>query len=359
MANITALWKTVTDGISQHVVQSKRQLPSTVRIPDDHGEQKDQLGQPFERDQHYFHVVINEMFLAEKRKWFTLIDPLVFVVSEFTYDKKELVVPFIVGPSLLNQFGGEKIPPGMIFKDTSVSGTFPYRGGGLKLSVVLCQLSVGNYASELLQVIESASKVLDFSPLLSPYANVAGIVLQGFNTLLRLNGTKPLIGLRQPFDPNAGIPFVPSFFALIDEPDVDPQMLWVIGNRLMQGKSKAEATPYRTSDFVLYSVVRPMENLRDDLDTLPFAPLWDQVVSEAGRGTKDAYKSAKANLLSLTQTITLSPDLTAPQRTMLKKSYADQMVLAYEAAVGQALRGEAKPDEFAEARDESLALLDL
>ena len=359
MADVAVLWKTVTDLISQQVVQSKSQLPSTVRIPDDHGDQKDQLGQPFERDQHYFHVVINEMFLAHKRKWFTQIDPLVFVVSEFTYNKKDLVVPFIVGPSLLNQFGGEKAPPGMIFKDTSVSGTFPYRGGGLKLSVVLCQLSVGNYASELLQVIESTAKVLDFSPLLSPYANVAEIVLQGFNTLLRLNGTTPLIGLRQPFDPNAGIPFVPSSFALIDEPNVDPQTLWVIGNRLMQGKSKAEATPYRKFDFVLYSVVTPIKNLRDDLDTLPFAPLWDKVVSEAGQGTKDAYRSAKANMVSLAQTITLSPDLTATQRTMLKKSYKDRMVLEHKDAVGLALRGQAKPDEFAEARDESLAILDL
>jgi hypothetical protein len=360
MADIAALWKTVTDGISQHVVQSKRQLPSTVRIPDDHVEQKDQLGQPFERDQHYFNVVINEMFLADARKWFTLIDPLVFVVSEFTYNKKNLEVPFTVGPALLNPVGGEKVPPGMIFKDTPVSGTFPYRGGGLTLSVVLCQLSVGNYASELLQVIESAAKVLDFSPMLSPYTKVAGIVLKGFNTLLGLNGTTPLIALRHTFNPNAGIPFMPSFFALIDEPDVDPQMLWVIGNRLMLGKSKAEATPYRKSDFVLYSVVKPIGNLRDDLDTLPFAPQWDQVVSEAGQGKNKAYQSAKGNMLSLSQTITLSPDLTAPQRTMLKTSYADQMVLEYKRAVELTLRrGLAKPDEFAEARDESLAILDL
>ena len=190
MADITALWKTVTDGLSQHVVQSTRQLPSAVRIPDDHSEQKGQLGQLFERDQHYFNVVINEMFLANSRKWFTMIDPMVFVVSEFTYNKmKDFAVPFIVGPSMLNQFGGEKIPAGMIFRDTPVSGTFPYRGDGLALSVVLCQLSVGNYASEILNVIESAAKVLDFSPILSPYTKVAEIVLEGFNTLLGLNGT--------------------------------------------------------------------------------------------------------------------------------------------------------------------------
>lgn len=359
MTDIASLWKTVTNGISQHIVQSKRQLPSTIRIPDDHVEPNAQLGQPFERDQHYFHVVINEMFLAERRKWFTLIDPLVFVVSEFTYNKDEIVVPFIVGPSLLNQFGGEKVPPGMVFRDTSASGTFPYRGGGLKLSVVLCQLSVGNYASDFLQVMESVAKVLDFSPLLAPYASVAGIVVNCFNSLVNHEGTTPLIGLRQPFDPNAGIPFVPSYFALIDEPNVDPKLLWVIGNRLMHGKSKAEATQYRESDFVLYSVVRPINNLRDDLDTMPFAPQWDQVVSEAGKGTEAAYTSAKANMLGLAQSITLSPDLTAPHRTMLKKSYADQMVLEYNGAVGLALRGEAKPDEFAEARDESLAILDL
>jgi len=221
-------------------------------------------------------------------------------------------------------------------------------------------LTIRNYAGDLLQVIESTAKALDFSPILSPYTKVADIVLDGFQTLLGQGGTKPLIGLRQPFNPNAGIPFVTSFFALIDESDVDPQMVWVIGNQLKYGKNKEEAIPYRKSDFVLYSVVKPLNNMRDDLDTLPFAPLWDQVLSEAAKRTKEAYESAKVNLSSLYQVISLSPDLTAPQRIILKKSYQEQMILEYKGGVGRAPRSaETESDEFAEARAESLAILEL
>ena len=82
----------------------------------------------FQSDQHYFQVRINEMYLKYSRNWFSRYDPMVFVVSEFTYDKKAEAVPFVVGQQMMEKFE-KNTPTGMIFSDTRVAGVHPYRGG--------------------------------------------------------------------------------------------------------------------------------------------------------------------------------------------------------------------------------------
>src|SRR3954454_15898871 len=139
MAAFVDVWKNLWKAIKA----SPRQLPSTVAIPADHVTAQGTNREKFEADKHYFQVRVNEMFLTEQRKWLTDIDPMVFVVSEFTYDKATQTVPFLVGPMLLEKFSA-KVPKGMIFNDTRVAGLHPYRGGRLSLTVVLGQVNVGS-----------------------------------------------------------------------------------------------------------------------------------------------------------------------------------------------------------------------
>jgi hypothetical protein len=356
MSVFAELWQNIT----QRVFQSPRQLPSSVTIPNDHIDPTGQVEGAFRRGEHYFQVRINEMYLSAQRQWFSAIDPIVFVVSEFTYDRKDQAVPFLLGPAVMEKYG-QKVPQGMMFRDTRVAGLHPYRGGRLSFSVVLCQLEVGNVARQMLRVIENAANALDFSTALSSYVKVAGVVMDGFEALLGLGGTTPLIGLRREFDPDAGDPFVPSFFALIDTAELDAQSLWVRNGQLMQGKSKTDATPYRSADFVLYSVVRPPDDKRSDLDTLPFYPLWERVAKEASVPKDDNWLSAKANMLSLYQTIALSPDLTQKQADELADEYATRMQTLYKNAVRFAKMGEQRgletPDEMEMVRSKTVSIL--
>ena len=354
MKSFIDLWKDVV----QRVVQSPREQPSAVTIPNNHVDQQQLLDGPFKRDTHYFQVRVNEMYLAHQRKWFSAIDPMLFVVSEFTYDKKEQSVPFLIGPAMMKNKLNE-LPQGMLFRDTRVAGIHPYRGGRLTLSVVLCQVKVGDYARQLLGLLEGAANTLDFSTALGSYVEIAGVILDGFEAMLGLGDTTPLVGLRCEFDPDAGDPFAPGFFALIDKPDVSARSLWVRDRQLMKGDSLAESIPYRDADFVLYSVVRPPENSRTDLDKLAFYPLWERVQREATTPTEENYASARSNMVSLYQTIVLSPDLITSQAEALADDYGKRMKELYDRAkgFGQRARESVSATDLDRIRDRSLSFL--
>jgi hypothetical protein len=321
-----------------------------------HGEQ---LGQAFSPNEHYFQVRINEMYLTDSRQWFSVIDPMVFVVSEFIYDKKVETVPFIVGPAMMKQFE-KQIPPRMIFSNTRVAGLHPYRGGRLCLSVILYQVQRKNYAQELLHIIESVATVLDFSTVLSSYLKLANVVLDGIESLLGLEGTVPLIGHRSELDPDAGDHLEPTYFALIDMPDSqpDPNALWVRDHHLLFGASLDTATPFRSADFVLYSITQASE--RNDVTTLPFYSLYEQVIQEAMKPDDISYRGAKAAMTALAQKMILSPDLTATQADKLADQYAKEMKRVHDKAVDWSYLGPAKAtSEVDKKLRQAVTILDL
>src|SRR6266446_5130198 len=82
------------------VKESSGEVIRSARIPADRV--SDHLEYPrFQPRKHYFSVFIDEMFLATTRQWFNVYDPMALVVTEFTYDSKPIVLPFVVGPSML------------------------------------------------------------------------------------------------------------------------------------------------------------------------------------------------------------------------------------------------------------------
>ena len=324
MSNFSVLWDNFTDRIKS----SPRPSPSIVTIPRKHidNNQRDELEYSFTRDQHYFQVMINEMYLTEARKGLLNIDPLVYTVSEFTYQGKTQFVPFLVGPSLLKEKGvPDKYTKGMIFRNTSVSGLHPYRGKGLTLAIVLLEARA-NALRPLLNVIEQVSGVLNFSPALAPYVNVASVLMEGFETFFNAGGVEPLVGLRDSFGPNFNIPFQPGYYALIDAPGINESMLFVKNNQLMMGDNLEDAKPFRRADFVLYSFMGPEENRRDDIDNLPFSENWSAVRTEATSPIDDPnYKNAKVQMAVLYQHLINSPDLTYDHAQELADSWFSLM----------------------------------
>lgn len=319
MASLSSIWSFVTNSI----VTSGREQPSTVTIPLDNTDRKEQMHQPFEPGKDYFQVRINQLFLKEERKWFTQIDPMVTVVSEFQYKRKQSIVPYVVGPT---EQSCQKFPHGMIFSNAKVAGLHPYRGDAVTLSVVLCQVPVGSPAKALLSVIDQASKAFDFATALGTYLTIGNVILDGIEKVLGLDGTLPLIGLKTRFDPQAGDIFRPSYFALIDEQDVNPQELGVKDNKLMK-----DGKEYREADFVLYSIVRSPDRKRSDIEQLPFYDLWEQAVKEAMSLKDGSWDTAKGNLLALLSAIRLSPDLTWDHADELISMYPTDLKSMYEA----------------------------
>jgi hypothetical protein len=334
MKSITELWGSVTERIKS----TPRDTPTAFAIPASHVDEYDPAEPPshFIADEHYFVVQINEMFLESSRKWFTGIDPVVFVVSEFTYNGQTQVVPCLVGPSMI-QNAGTKLPQGMLFRNTRVAGIHPYRGGRLTLSVVLCELTVKNYARQILGVLETVGTALDFATAISTYVKVAGVMLDAVDALMESGDARPLAGLREEFD-DGSRSFSPGFFVLVNKPAVNPKTLWVRRGQLYSGPSAEAATPFREADFVLYSLVRPPDNKRNDLSTLPFFPLWQRVQSEAADPRDSSYESARHNIVSLSQSILLSADLVDAQKDVVTDDYIRKLEQYHQRAIATGKR---------------------
>jgi hypothetical protein len=331
---------TITERCAQiwdRVRRDPRQTPSNIRIPLEHVDSWKSLGLPFQAEEHYFQVRVNEMYLVNQREWFKEYDPLVFVTTEFLYKDRYEVVPFVVGPSMMQNFGA-KVPAGMIFSNTTVAGPHPYRGGALKLAVVLGRFEQADYARELLSWVEKATKLFDFAGALSQYLKVANLVLDGVDGLLGGDGTKTLTGLRKEIDPAAGDTLAGGYYALIDKPGIDANKLWVREHQLLCGDSMAAAQPFRDADYLLYSITQAGE--RTDLPVLPFYPLYQRVIEEAMQATtSERWMTTKADLVSLAQTLRFSPDLTRKQARDLREKFTNEMVQEHEQAVDNAKLG--------------------
>jgi hypothetical protein len=291
-----------------------------------HADDGAKLGLPFKDKQHYFQVIVHEMFLAKAREWFVHYDPMVVAAATYEYDTKVETVPFVAGPSMLNDFGRET-PSGMIFRDTPVSGLNPYQGGAFTLTLVLYKVQRKNNADKLLRLVEGVSKSLDPSNTLAAYLKVAGAIVDGVEAILGLDETVPLLGYRVTFNPQIGKDMTPDYWVLIDDDSASKSMkpdgFRVRGSRLFEVNAQGKEQEYRDHDFVLFRIAQG--NKRNDERTLPFYPLWTAAQDFAARGDDEFWKEAKAHFGTLRRSLLKSPDLTKPDYERFRTEYFEEL----------------------------------
>jgi hypothetical protein len=291
----------------------------------------------FQPKKQYFAVVINEMFLTQARQLWNEYDPMVLVVSEFTYNGQRNTVPFVVGPSLI-QTKLEQVPNGMAITDTMVAGSHPYVGGKFALTVILAQVKRQSNARKLLQIVETVAQAFPEGAALEPHLKVAGAVMDGVDALFGMDDTKPIAGHRWEYNDGISPWLEPGFFALIDADakDVQEGQLGVKKGRLCDDIGGA-ATPFRTNNFVLYSL-RVVET-RNDIEELPFYPLFQNALRAAASTEAGSWDRAKAALVTLYQEMLSSPDLTFAQVQQLATDFKSQLVAANDLAKNLVLGG--------------------
>jgi hypothetical protein len=317
-------WIERVKGLWDNIIsaQAKTRAHFTVPSNSDHIVNDGNLGETFKAREHYFQIVINEMFLADAREWFVKYDPMTFVLCSYIYNTKTETLPFVVGPAMLKQYE-QKIPVGMIFKDTPVSGMHPYQGGSLMLTVILNKLARENNADKLLRIVESVSGAFSPSVLSAGYLKIAGTVLNGVESLLGLDETIPVLGYRIVINPDTGGVLEPAYYALIDvdEDNIEKNKFWIRDRRLYWGEDPPRAKPYRENDFVLFSITQG--KARHDERILPFYSLWEKAQDLAARPEPFYWQEAKANFNALKRSLLSSPDLTEPDAKRLMTAYLE------------------------------------
>jgi hypothetical protein len=352
MPSLREWWDELWDNV-QH---SPTMLPTRHVILPDHVDK--QLGERFKRDQHYFVVKVNRVFLQYNRQFWATYAPMALVVSEFQYDQENIVVPFVVGPSLLEKDRIELPNGGFMFLDTKVAGVHPYKGGGLKLTVILYQVKRSDLAKRLLKVAENVASVLDFSQTLSTYLKIANVLVDTIGDVIGTDpNNRPIIGLRQEFE--AGDDFKPGYFAMIASDKINRGKLWVKENELLYGDT-ANAPKFTDANYVLYSIGQTTE--RDDFEALsPIGEMWKQVRTEATRTKAETWDTAKVAMSTLYQAMILSPDLTEGHANQLNDELVTRMVRMHERALQNVSHGEVSTqvDPLEKVRQKALDILKL
>jgi hypothetical protein len=128
-----------------------------------------------------------------------------------------------------------------------------------------------------------------------------------------MNGTTPLVGIRQEFDHDLGTSIRPEYFILIDGPEAEfpSDRFWVEDGAPMIGERQDGLEPFREASYVLFSM-RGITELTDT-DTLPFRETVSLVIELSASAEEADWKRAKAELVVLLRQLLTSPDLTREQ----------------------------------------------
>jgi hypothetical protein len=333
MKTIADRWASIWNSIKG----SPAEVVRSIAIPRDNVIESGKVAPRFEPGQDYFAVLVNEMYLTRARQWMDVYDPMALVVSEFTYGGEPRVVPFVVGPSLV-QDKMQQVPNGMIISDTLVAGVHPYAGGKLALSIVLGQVKRESYAKGLLNVVEKVAGAFPAGKALEPHLKIANAVLEGIESLFGMGDTVALVGHRWEYNDGLTPWLEPGFFALIaaDEKNLNPANLGVVKGRLRSGTG-VSASEYRANDFVLYSLC-PLTR-RTDITELPLHRLFQTALRDAVSSESGSWERAKAGLVSLHQELLTSPDLTWPQVQQLMEEFSQKIRQEHERAKSYTVLG--------------------
>ena len=137
---------------------------------------------------------------------------------------------------------------------------------------------------------------------------------------------KAIVGIRDEYSYGD---LKPGYFAIINEEEeqFDPDKFFVRGKELYYGNDMNSSKPFRSDDYVLYSL--RSEPDRSDVETLPMFNAWKDInnsISKIYRKLTDEEKKLyRGQLLALGTDLMFSPDLTEPQANKLWDTYSAKL----------------------------------
>jgi hypothetical protein len=297
------------------LIRTEAQPPLWLAFPSDPPDSRNSRLVP---NADYFRVRIHRIHLTYEQQWFEKFSPMLLIATEFSYDGTDITRPSVIGPSMIEQLG-RAAPVSSIIAGSIVAGPHPLRDVSLTVTVALHRIARSDNVGDFLKVVEGTARALDLVTGLTPYTALARTVVTGLTALT--GGDRPLIARRDEFSP-----VLASYYALISPTSgVNPQSL-VINNGDLSQRVNGQLRPFRSADYVTYSVDRVgIEDV--DVTRLPLYRQWLTVLGEATQAdTPQVWKSAKANLSSLITMAFTSPDLTYGHAEALEQEWITKAV---------------------------------
>lgn len=218
--------------------------------------------------EHYFRLLLVEMFLANDRKWLTDWFPVVHTAISFKFGDQQELLTHVAGESFLNRLGQQK-PGRIIGLNYPLTPLLPFNGGTIELTSGLVAVAGGNDVLACLQILGSFSQLL-LVPQLSAALAVAMPLADGVAKFVGATQNQMLLGLHQSWSGASGGANVlrAGYFVVIaaDSETIVPQNLFVVDDGLRYGNKIETSMPLTGCDYMLFRLECRAE--RDDWDSL-------------------------------------------------------------------------------------------
>ena len=272
----------------------------------------------FTKDQAYFQIRLSEMFLRDDRELWRNFLPVTVCMTEFNFNGKQQVVPFIVSNEILKSI--EKYADGnrVDYRNTRLTLPIPYIGGDVSVFVGLYRITRTDLALNFFSFMGSIVKVFDTSGI-TKYVELAGPLSVGLEQFLGMADVEFRVGTRQAFGDSkpADSAFREGYWVFMNcaENAVDPNTLWVKDGQLKRIGISGESH-FDQNDYCLIQIEYLEE--RNDYTVLPFHAQWEAAKTLIWNGETE---KAKAKFMVLAQELAVSPDLTKKHRISLMLVY--------------------------------------
>ncbi len=294
-------------------------LPATSVKIFDVAEQVDaeKIGERIERDEHYFSLWVNQLYLDKGNLAWAEYDPTVLFVTDYMYAGERVTVPYVIGPAMIKNTPGP-IPHGFLINDIKVAGPVPFKGGNIGITVILYAMKRTDFARELLKIVQGLSSAVGAPADIATLLKVGVSLIDGIEAAVGLGETRSIVGHRREINTSSRMGLRSFFSALSNDASFNDRSLQIKSGRLLLNED-GRAMPYSGSDFVLYSLVG--SETRGDDQLLGLEKLRKSAMRDAAGKSDDEWQRAKSTMATLYQELVSSDDLTLAEANQLADTY--------------------------------------
>ena len=296
-----------------HLRREATQRKGYFEIPAQNISNSGSVDLPFVSDRGYFQLRLSEMFLKDRREYYLEFLPFVLVVCDFLYGGERRTVPVFAGKETLSGLEKYLENEPVEYRDTVLVGPTPYMGDDIGILIGLFRTRSADYAEQLMGVVGEIGKVFHVGEL-DRYLSLLKPLTHGINMVLGLKDVEFRLGVRSVY--TSGNNLKSGFIALVNCPETALQrhQLWVDQGQLWTGTADNKR---RLTDFD-YCLLKVEFVGNRNFAGLPMAKLWNDIKGLVWAGQ---HEKAEATFLELCRQLSISPDVTRPDRFDLIRVY--------------------------------------
>lgn len=304
---------------------------------------------PLAARKHYVRVWLAQMFLRKQVSWGQTLFPAVHSMAKFTFGSDSVAVPGVADSSKIGLADDGK--GDLVASNFLLTPLIPFAGGVVELSAGLAALKGANNLQGFTKVLGDFSSLL-VVPQLSAALKVAEPLAAGMQALFAGSGSH--LGFHDAYEAGRSGGYIAVIRA--EEAQIDRKRLWVVADRLREGRDAASSVPFDRFDHMLLRLQVIAE--RDDWESLDFiaGPMAKAADSLGAGRAEEAATFYRAALLAVHS----ARELTEADRTRAKLKLRDDFEamrreFAVSGAVGAEVWSFARTMKKALAVDDALA----